>query len=279
MPTILDESKVHVSFSELSVWKSCSWRHKLTHIDKVGVEKIAIHFAFGTSIHSACEAFLKGERNNLVDIFRSKFDDERKLAEEKAAQQKIDLIGFDDKTIATLTDVGTRIVTDVQPFFDATFPGWEFVDAEHMLYEKIEHDKLERKFNFKGYVDGIVRVPGKRGKSQSWIIDWKTCSFGWTREKKSDETTRLQLIYYKNFWSKKQNIDPKDVRCAFVLLKKQAKPGASCELLPVSVGDVTTERALKTLKNMLSSITKGIYCKNRGDACKYCEFKNTEHCK
>jgi hypothetical protein len=110
-----------------------------------------------------------------------------------------------------------------------------------------------------------------------WLIDWKTTSWGWSIEKKSEEMTRNQLILYKNFWAKKHNVDPKDIRCAFVLLKKVAKPGQRCELVTVSVGDVTTGRSLKVINNMMSSIKRGVAIKRR-TSCEYCEYKDTKYC-
>ena len=50
-----------------------------------------------------------------------------------------------------------------------------------MLYEPIENKDL----NFKGYIDGVIRVPNKKGDGHKyWIIDWKTAqSYGWRRSK------------------------------------------------------------------------------------------------
>ena len=86
-----------------------------------------------------------------------------------------------------------------------------------------------------------------------------------------------QLILYKTFWSRKHNIALKDIRCGFILLKRGGKPGKVCELVTVSVGPKSIQKADKIMNNMISSVRRGMFLKNR-DSCKYCQFKDTEFC-
>ena len=69
----------------------------------------------------------------------------------------------------------------------------------------------------------------------------------------------------------------KDIRCGFILLKRGGKPGSVCELVPVSVGPKSLARAKKIVNNMITSVKRGMFLKNR-DSCRYCQFKDTEHC-
>jgi hypothetical protein len=168
---------------------------------------------------------------------------------------------------------GLAILADVPAWLDEQFPGWEFVDAEHPLYEPL----VDTPHAFKGYIDCIISVPGAKGKKLIWLIDWKTTSWGWSKWKKSDNTVRSQLVLYKNFWTTKTDTDPKDVRCGFVLLKRSAKPGKHCELVTTSVGEVTTKRTLTVINGMIKSVKRGIALKNR-NSCRFCDFYNTPHC-
>jgi len=116
------------------------------------------------------------------------------------------------------------------------------------------------------------------------LIDWKTCSWGWKREKKSDTILSYQLVYYKHFWSQKYGVDPKDVDCHFVLLKRTAKAGKKAEFVRVTAAKKRTTDALNTLTKALHNINKKNYIKNRTACtdCKdrfgTCEFYKTEHC-
>ena len=118
----------------------------------------------------------------------------------------------------------------------------------------------------------------KKGKDVYWVIDWKTAGDkGWFANKKRDILTWAQIALYKSFWMRKNGFDTKQVKCGFVLLKRGAKPGSTCELVKVSVGPKAEENALSIVRSMVKSVRRGIYLKNR-NSCLFCEFKGTPHC-
>lgn len=270
-PTV---TKEYISYSELSTWMECSYRHKLKYIDGLtSFDGPSEHTEFGQVIHDVLEAYLKDRKMPEVE-------DVKKILTEKfdALVKKPKLKEKDwHETIKPLLE-------EVPGFLDKTFPNWEFVASEFELMEPI--DDQQRKF--KGYIDGIIRIPKevkiKRFKSKKsdgyeyWIIDWKTTSWGWRMDKKKDSKKIMQLALYKHFWSKKLGINPKDIRCAFVLLKRTPKKGEPmCELVAEPVGDATLEKALDNITKMLASIKKGWFLKNR-ESCKYCAYRDTEYC-
>ena len=89
-------------------------------------------------------------------------------------------------------------------------------------------------------------------------------------------------MLYKYYWGTKNinklSISFRDIACHFVLLKRQAKPGKVCQIVEVSAGDKSMIKANKLVKNMLGSVQRGMFLKNR-NSCKFCPFLNTEHCK
>ena len=50
----LPTGKPHVSFSEVKLWKECSWHHKLVHIKKLSSFLPSPILEFGTAVHAAC---------------------------------------------------------------------------------------------------------------------------------------------------------------------------------------------------------------------------------
>ena len=86
-----------------------------------------------------------------------------------------------------------------------------------------------------------------------------------------------QLILYKHFWARKHSVALEDIRCGFILMKRGSKPEKSCELVAVSVGPKTLERGIKMMNNMIYSVKTRMFLKNR-DSCKWCQYKNTNHC-
>ena len=261
----LPTGKPHVSFSEVKLWKECSYRHHLIHVKKIDLSKPSPVLDFGTAVHSSCENYLL---KRVMDV-NIAFD-----RMEKAWKMHEGVAEFTEDSLQKSKKDAEAILSEVPSFLDKEFPDWQVVDAEHQLYESVEGHPHA----FKGFIDGVIKTKDKKGKEVYWILDWKTTARGWFREKRSDEMVKAQLALYKNYWLQKNpNISFKDVRCGFVLLKKNAKPGEHCELFAVSLGEVPVKKSLKVVGNMLTSVKRGIFLKNR-DSCTYCEFKNTEHC-
>ena len=267
--------KKHVSFSEIKQWKECSYRHKLVHIDKVDLFEPSPYLYFGTAVHEGCETFLESKTVDteklLTDISNAWEEngfDTKEWVEKQPGWYKYE-------TLDTWKQWAKNMWSEVPGFLDETFPGWETVKAEEDLYEPIDGKQV----SFKGFIDAVIKVPKKKGEGHVyWILDWKTAqSYGWRRSKKQDILMTAQLILYKHFWSKKHGIPLKDIRCGFILLKRGAKPGKVCELVTVSVGPKSLEKGIKMMNNMISSVSRGMFLKNR-DSCKYCQFKDTIHC-
>ena len=157
---------------------------------------------------------------------------------------------------------------------------WEVLAAEEQLYVPItEFTEAEKKF--KGFIDLVVY---SKKDEKIHLIDWKTCSWGWRREKKSDKIMAYQLVFYKHFYARKYEVEPKDVDCHFVLLKRTAKPGNKAEFVRVTAAKKRTTDALNALTKALHNINKQNYIKNRTacTSCKdrfgVCEFYQTEYC-
>lgn len=262
---LLPTGKPHVSFSEVKLWSECSYRHQLFHIKKIDFSKPSPILDFGTAVHAACEQFLLTRIMN-PDIAIQYLD--------KSWSDKNGNPDFSEDSLKKAKDDALKILLEVPEFMNKEFPDWEIVDAEHQLYEPVEGHSHA----FKGFIDGVIKCKGKRGETLYWILDWKTSQRGWLKNKKSDQMTKSQLALYKNYWCQKHpDVQFKNVRCAFVILKKSAKQGNHCELFSVSMGEVPIKRSLKVVSNMLTSVKRGIALKNR-DSCLYCEYKGTEHC-
>lgn len=262
---LLPTQKPHVSFSEMREWKECSYRHKLHHVLKIDLDKPGPLMDFGTACHASCEDYLKTRVMKPEIAVRMLTD----LFETNKAHD-----GYEPKALTKHIEEINAILGELPPWLEETFPGWEYVDAEHLLYEPIEGTPHA----FKGYIDAIIKVKNKGKKGETiWLIDWKSSSWGWNAYKRSDVMIKAQLVLYKNFWAKKMNVDPKQVKTGFVLLKRTVKPNQHCELITTSVGDVSTERALKVVTNMVATVKRGIAIKDRS-SCKYCPYRDTEHC-
>lgn len=276
--TILKE---HISYSEIRQWKECPWRHKLLYIDKLSTFEESPHLHYGTIVHDACEHFLKTKelkleqvKNNIAEVWDEHGFDSESFIRNQTEKAKSQGWTYKHSKIEDWQDWAISSIKGLPEFLENTFPDWEFVSAEDALYECIDNTSTK----FKGFIDCIIKV--KSGSKEKYvIIDWKTSSGrGWPIEKQRDFLVQSQLILYKHFWGTKNNIDMKNIQCAFVLLKKIKNPEKSCQLIKVSSGPKSLEKSTKMINNMIKTVERQIFMKNR-NSCKFCEFQGTTHCK
>lgn len=253
-----------ISFSELKNWKECPYRHKLIHIDKLPYFEGNEYTAFGTAIHLVCEKVIPGSQESPLSIFEAAFLKELQVLKEQGKK-------LDNKLVSDMRNQAVPICEQVIPAVQRHFGAFEIVSVEEEILEPITEFESKGR-HFKGFIDMVIKTPDDKYH----IIDWKTCSWGWSRDKKSDPMTTYQLTYYKNYFSKKHNLEPKSIETYFVLLKRTAKQ-ENVEILRVTSGPKKTENSLKLLENAVINIDKGVQVKNRLN-CKYCKFYKTEHC-
>ena len=70
---LLKNDKPHVSYSEVSTWTSCSYKHKLVYIDKLTSTDISPYLDYGTIIHDAAEKFIK-TRKLEIEVAQEKIE-------------------------------------------------------------------------------------------------------------------------------------------------------------------------------------------------------------
>ena len=253
----------HISYSALKDWSFCPFYHKLTRVDGIDGFKGNAYTAFGTAMHSVCEKKLLKE-----DMKEDFFVKELK----KNIAELPDDVKVDQRLVLDMMGQGKRIIPEIEESLNNYFEEYEVLAVEMPLMEDIEgHED----YKFKGYIDAVVTTPD--GKIH--IFDWKTCSWGWNAQKKSDKMVTYQLTLYKKYFCQKMNVDPKDVETHFALLKRTAKKN-QVEFFRVTSGPRKTENALKLLNTALYNIKNQRHIKNRlsctgGYGCK---FYKTEHC-
>ena len=251
----------HISFSELKNWNFCPFYHKLTYIDKLKGFRGNEYTAFGTAIHDIAEKKLLKETFEAAENFIQRF-------EECLAELDDDIEFREDPEKMAVQAIG--IIPAIMPAVTEYFAdGYEVISTEEQLMVPIDN---EEGYNFKGYVDAVVKTPD--GKYH--IIDWKSCSWGWDMRRRSDPMVTYQLTLYKIFFAKKHGIDLKDIETHFALLKRTAKKDR-VEIFRVTSGNKKMENATNLLKKALFNIKKKNYIKDRR-SCTKCDFCRSPEC-
>ena len=147
----LPTGKPHVSYSEMSDWMQCSYRHLLKHVRKVDLDKRGTATIIGKAFHSAVEARVKGE------------EPDREAIKEVVVKELSEVTDEEEKAKFDVdANVERAIVMSVEAldYLNAKFPGWKLHKAEEDLYEAIaidvaKHDNVK----FKGFIDLIIEIP------------------------------------------------------------------------------------------------------------------------
>lgn len=254
----------HVSFSEYGLFKNeCQYRWKLDYLEGRRAANFGVHLDFGTAIHAAIERY-KTRKNPkpleyCVKLFRRYFNllwkyRKDKYSENDQKQDKNFFLDAGENILRHMHNCGELWDTDV-------------LYNEHELFIDIDRSD-DLKVKFKGFIDMVVKSKDKRGNTILYVFDFKSCSWGWGVEKKQDKHLHAQLLLYKHFLCKKFNLDPQYVRTGFVLLKKKPKdPKNPVEVLYISAGPVSVQRALDDFNSVLTEMAErektGNFEKNR----------------
>jgi hypothetical protein len=265
--------RVHISFSEFSLFNQCGHRHLLEKHLGVIQQQPSIHLYFGNAVHASLEQALKNnlEVNPMIDYFRATFTKDMMDNMKETTDFKNNFQDF--------LEQGEHILRVIR--LEVTLRDYEIVAIEEALYEK-----LYSKYYFKGFIDLVVRHKiTKRYK----IIDWKTSGSDWdVAKKKKDETFLAQMRFYKFFWARKNNVPLDEIDCGYIVLnrltnKKNPKsfPGRLQE-----VDVITTSEEIKISLAKMADTIKMIHIDknfpkikhtNGAFACMFCPLKGGKH--
>lgn len=267
--------KKHISFSELLTMHNCGYGHNQQYI--LGNRQEATVFTiFGTATGVALESYKKGNKFSWITYAKTliKFIRTSKVSPEDL--EKKFFLDWCKENIKEPTEENfriqnkksfvksaLRIYKDLIPYFETLEKEWEIVGFEIPLMEEIPDIDMF----FKGFIDIVLK---HRTEKKYKILDFKTCSWGWSLEQKSETEKLYQVILYKKYWCEKNLIDPEKVECAYLLLKRApAKKDTAVELFEITSGSVKLENAniwmLRTLKKILQE-----YKLKTPGGCKYC---------
>lgn len=273
---ILPTRKYHISFSELSTWNECSFKHKLKYIDEDSEEEKSPHLSFGNIIHDYIEEYLLN-KDNANYFHEDKLDECFEKIEEDFLKNSFFSDSSDSlKEIENWAKQGYKLLDKFPGWFEGRFSGSSLVAAEINLFESIPG--LTNKW-FKGFVDCVLRVPDDSPEGFSYLIlDWKTSTSGWNDAKKLDKKKLMQLAFYKEFLSKKFEIPKDKFKTAFIVLNREtANEEELFEVVATEITEEFSKEALSLLRTSISTINKKIYKKNRY-ACRFCPFAGTPKC-
>lgn len=255
----IKDDQFYVSYSELVNFSECAYRHNLLYTERLAQED-TIHTVFGSAVHNAIDRKLRKECEHPWISMGKEFlkqVKEKNLYEDRWSG-KINV----KKWLKSAFEIYHEVFT----WIENSFPGYELIGSEIKLFDNIEEGNDEIKI--KGFVDLLLKW-----KNKYYLIDFKTCDWGWSREKLSDTKKKYQLRIYKHFVAKKYSIPEKEIETSFLLLKRNPGKSERFQQINVSSGDIAQKNAVEWLNKNTGAIKRGVKIKNRS-SCFFCPFYN-----
>ena len=278
-----------ISYSQLSMFSECPQRWKLNYIDKLRVSEPSIHLLFGTAMHEVIQTYLEVMYNDSIKN-ANKLNLEQRLHDKMYERFKIDKENY-GKNPCTIEEMkeffndGVEILDFVKKRRADYFSkrGYKLIGCE----VPIDVD-LRKNVKMVGYLD-IVMLDEYHNTLK--IYDIKTSTMGWNKWMKKDENKTQQLLLYKQFYSKQYNHPIDKIEVEYFIVKRKLWENAQFpqkrvqKFSPAS-GTVSMNKVAKRLDTFLDlafddngeQITENIIATPSKKACKWCEFRKTEHC-
>ena len=278
-----------ISYSQLSMYNECPQRWKLNYVDDLSIRESNIHLIFGTAMHEVLQKYLEviyydsaknADMLNLEEMLRDKLIEQFKIAEQedgKAPCTKEDLQEFFQDGVAIIDFVRKKRGDYFQK------RQYELVGCEVPIEVMLEKD-----IKMVGYLDVVLK---HKPTDTITIIDIKTSTRGWNKWMKKDENKTQQLLLYKQFYSKQYNHPIDKIEVEYFIVKRKLWentdfPQKRVQRFVPASGKPSINKVMNGLKLFLENAfdengeykTDMIATPNK-KACKFCEFKGTEHCK
>ena len=279
-----------ISYSQYSQWDSCPYKWKLNYIDKLGEYTDSIHTLFGTSMHEVLQTYLTVMYNDTIKMANALPLDEMLLHRMKTNYKNImgrngGEVFCEQKDMEEFYSHGLLILEWFKKKRDMYFSkkNYELVGIE----VPIEYE-LPNSIKFIGYMDVVLH---DTLRDRYKIIDIKTSTMGWNKYQKADKNKTDQLLLYKYFFSKEQEVPIDSVDVEYFIVKRKLYenldfPQRRVQTFSPASGKPSINKVVSNLQRFIDeSFEDGKHNSERDylklpskKNCKYCEFNQTEHC-
>ena len=279
-----------ISYSQYSQWAVCPHKWKLNYIDELRTFKGNIHTLFGSAMHDVLQTYLTVMYNDTI-----KTADALPLASMLLHRMK----KYYKEIVEDLHGEEVSSQEEMQEFYEHGLAIIEwFIKKRGMYFNKkgyelvgievpIEYD-LPNKIKFVGYIDVLI-YDTVREKYK--IIDIKTSTMGWNKWAKADKTKTDQLLLYKQFYGKQNDIPLDKIDVEYFIVKRKLYdkvdwPQRRVQTFTPANGTPSINKVTNNIQSFIDEcFIDGKYNKEhiyRKEAskknCRFCEFNQTEYC-
>ena len=250
-----------ISFSQMSMYRSCPKKWALQYRDGHKISEQSIHMTFGTAIHEAIQHYLdtmydvsgaEADRINIEDYFEERFR-ETYLKDYKSNKN----VHFSNPAeMKEFYDDGINILTYFKKKRGSYFnkKGWKLVQCELPLL--VSPNPTYKNVLYRGYLDVVMyHEPTNTIK----IIDIKTSTRGWNDKVKKDEDKQFQLILYKKLFAEQYNFPVENINVEFFIVKRKLYESEDYVIPRIQIfkpasGKIKMSRAEKAMNEFIEDV-------------------------
>jgi putative RecB family exonuclease len=210
---------LHISWSQIFVYQSCSLRFKFQYVESRPYERISVNLPFGSSIHTALERYYRSIKDKgaiePLSVLEELFTDCLSLELDNKAIPVIYKKQAPERT--SLLNMGKAMLKAFHETIDLT--GYEIVDVEVPLSAKLYSGKKEKTdYSLVGIIDLLLLDENH----ELIVVDNKTAAKPMAQSTADDDN---QMTAYSYLLAANKFVFPMaTVKCQFDLIRKLQRP-------------------------------------------------------
>ena len=278
-----------ISYSQLSMYRSCPKKWSLQYRDGHKTSEQSIHMTFGTAVHEAIQHYLdtmydkSGAAADRIDI-EEYFEDCFRKTYLKDYKKNKNVHFSNPAEMKEFFDDGMNILNYFKKKRNAHFTkkGWHLVQCE--LPMLVSPNTTYKNVLYRGYLDVVMyHEPTNTIK----IIDIKTSTRGWGAREKKNEDKQFQLILYKKFFAQQYDFPVENIDIEFFIVKRKLYESEDYVIPRIQIfkpasGKIKMSRAEKAMNQFIKDVFT-LDAKFKEDVmipnpskwnCGFCPYKN-----
>jgi hypothetical protein len=276
-----------ISYTQLSTFRNCQLKWSLRHKEGHYINENSIHTVFGTAMHETIQNYLN-VMYNVSGVEADKIDLEKDFEERfrdtylKEYKKNNNIHFSTSEEMKEFFDDGIQILKYFKSKRKLYFSkkNWSLVGCEVPLL--INPNKDYKNVLYKGFLDIVLyHEPTNTIK----IIDIKTSTYAWGKEKKQDENKQFQLILYKKLFAEQYNFPIDNIEIEFLIVKRKLYETEDFvipriqKFAPAS-GKIKISRAEKAMNSFIEDVfeidgkflNKEFIANPSSNNCRFCAF-------
>ena len=250
-----------ISYSQLSMYRSCPKKWSLQYRDGHKTSEQSIHMTFGTAVHEAIQHYLdtmyatSGAAADRIDI-EEYFEECFRKTYLKDYKKNKNVHFSNPAEMKEFFDDGMNILNYFKKKRNAHFTkkGWHLVQCE--LPMLVSPNTTYKNVLYRGYLDVVMyHEPTNTIK----IIDIKTSTRGWGAREKKNEDKQFQLILYKKFFAQQYDFPVENIDIEFFIVKRKLYESEDYVIPRIQIfkpasGKIKMSRAEKAMNEFIKDV-------------------------